>query len=239
MTSNLFFYQLLLVALVLMCLMMHVWGPDHPTPTPRTSLKPSKPRRKRSKEPKPFTGYSHKPLCEACQQGVDSRPKAPGSPPPVMIFTRGRRRTVDTSGQFCPDYDCSYHGWLGRGNIRSNGRPGGQRWRQFQLNLSRLNHWLPRSQPDPEVVQSTAEFHHQIADALFPQADAIFHNATALHATVDMLNPQPTLVQRLVRPLLRRREILTTWLLGRHEDLHLGQREGQEAQILQQPAPSR
>jgi hypothetical protein len=54
-----------------------------------------------------------------------------------------------------------------------------------------------------------------------------------------MLNPQPTLVQRLVRPLLRRREILTTWLLGRHEDLHLGQREGQEAQILQQPASNR
>jgi len=49
-----------------------------------------------------------------------------------MIFTRGRRRTVDTSGQFCPDHDCSYHGWLGRGNIRSNGRPGGQRWRQLQ-----------------------------------------------------------------------------------------------------------
>jgi hypothetical protein len=49
-----------------------------------------------------------------------------------MIFTRGRRRTVDTSGHFCPDHDCSYHGWLGRGNIRSNGHPGGQPWRQLQ-----------------------------------------------------------------------------------------------------------
>jgi hypothetical protein len=39
----------------------------------------------------------------------------------MMLFTRGRRRTVDTSGHFCPDQDCSYHGWLGRGNIRSNG----------------------------------------------------------------------------------------------------------------------
>jgi IS1 family transposase len=49
-----------------------------------------------------------------------------------MIFTRGRKRTVDTSGHFCPDPDCSYHGWLGRGNIRANGHPGGQPWRQFQ-----------------------------------------------------------------------------------------------------------
>jgi hypothetical protein len=49
-----------------------------------------------------------------------------------MTFTRGRKRTVDTSGQFCPTPDCSYHGWLGRGNIRANGHPGGQPWRQFQ-----------------------------------------------------------------------------------------------------------
>jgi transposase-like protein len=49
-----------------------------------------------------------------------------------MIFTQGRRRTVDTQQQFCPDPACSYHGWLGRGNIRSNGHPGGQPWRQLQ-----------------------------------------------------------------------------------------------------------
>jgi hypothetical protein len=42
------------------------------------------------------------------------------------------------------------------------------------LSLSRLNHWLPRAQAHPEVVQGTAEFHDQIADAFFPQADPIF-----------------------------------------------------------------
>ena len=47
-----------------------------------------------------------------------------------------------------------------------------------------------------------------------------------------MLNPQPTLVQRLVRPLLRQRELLAAWLLGRHEDRHLRERERQEAEIL-------
>jgi IS1 family transposase len=50
----------------------------------------------------------------------------------MIIFTRGRQRTVDTSGHFCPDHDCTYHGWLGRGNIRANGHPGGQTWRQLQ-----------------------------------------------------------------------------------------------------------
>jgi hypothetical protein len=81
-------------------------------------------------------------------------------------------------------------------------------------------------------VQGTAEFHHQIADAFFPQADAVFDDATTLDTTIDMLDPQPTLVQRLVRPLLLPRELLAAWLLGRHEDLHLRECERQETQIL-------
>src|SRR4051794_9168976 len=39
-----------------------------------------------------------------------------------------------------------------------------------QLSLSRLNHWLPRGQSDPEVMQGTADFHHDITDAVLPQA---------------------------------------------------------------------
>ena len=132
MAQNLVFYQLLLIALVLICLIIHVWWPDAPRATLHRPLKPDKPRRKRSTEPKPFPGLLHKPLCEACEQSRDARPTAPGAPPPVMSFTRGRRRTVDTRQQFCPDPDCSYHGWRGRGNIRANGHPGGQSWRQLQ-----------------------------------------------------------------------------------------------------------
>jgi hypothetical protein len=44
------------------------------------------------------------------------------------------------------------------------------------LSLSRLNHWLPRCETHPEVVQGTAEFHHEITDALLPQPDPIFYN---------------------------------------------------------------
>jgi IS1 family transposase len=126
------FSQLLLVALVLICLLIHVGLPDDPPRAPKTPPEPNRRQHWRSKEPKPFTGLLHKPLCEACAQGANVDSKAPGSPPPIIHFTRGRRRTVDTHARFCPEPDCSYHGWLGRGNIRANGHPGGQPWRQLQ-----------------------------------------------------------------------------------------------------------
>jgi hypothetical protein len=71
-----------------------------------------------------------------------------------------------------------------------------------ELSLSRLNHWLPRIQAHPEVMQGTAEFHHEITDPLLPQTDPVLHDTAALDTTVDVLDPQPPLVERLVGPLL-------------------------------------
>ena len=88
-------------------------------------------------------------------------------------------------------------------------------------------------------MQGTAEFHHQIADTLLPQTNAVLHDPTALDTAVDMLDPEPPLVERLVGQVLLQGQLPTAWLLRRHEDLHLGQRERQEAQILQQPTPGR
>ena len=51
-------------------------------------------------------------------------------------------------------------------------------------------------------MQCTAEFRHQIAYGLLPEADPVFDTATALDTAIDMLNPQPALVQRLVRHVL-------------------------------------
>ena len=132
MAPNLLLYQLLLVALVLICFIIHVWWPDDLHVTLQMPRKPDTPCRKRSKEPKPFTGFLHKPLCEACEQEADARSKAPGLPPPLIPFTRGRQRTVDTRSHFCPAPECAYYGRLGRGNLRANGHPGGQPWRQLQ-----------------------------------------------------------------------------------------------------------
>src|SRR5262245_2554434 len=108
MAPNPLLYQLLLVALVLLCFVIHVWWPDDPRVTPQMPRKPDMSRRTRSKEPTPFAGFLHKPLCEVCEQGADAHPQAPGSPPPLMTFTRGRRRTVDTHAHFCPDPECAY-----------------------------------------------------------------------------------------------------------------------------------
>jgi hypothetical protein len=87
-------------------------------------------------------------------------------------------------------------------------------------------------------MQGATYFHHQIADALLPQADPVFDDATALDTTVDMLHSEPAVVQGLIGQLLLSCQFLAAWFPGRHEDLHVGQRERQEAQILQQPAPS-
>src|SRR5687768_961698 len=65
MASNLVFYQLLLVALVLICLLIHVGWPNAPSSAPQTSRKPTTRRRKRATDPKPFPGFIHKPLCDA------------------------------------------------------------------------------------------------------------------------------------------------------------------------------
>ena len=81
-------------------------------------------------------------------------------------------------------------------------------------------------------MQGTAEFHDQIADALFPQADPVFDDATTLHTPVDMFNAEPASVQGLVGPLLLSRQLLAAGFLGRHEDVHVGEGECQEPEIL-------
>src|SRR5262245_7842567 len=58
-------------------------------------------------------------------------------------------------------------------------------------------------------MEGTAEFHHQIADTLLPQAEPVFDDATALDTTVDMLNASSARVQGLIGPSLFQGELLT------------------------------
>jgi IS1 family transposase/transposase-like protein len=96
------------------------------------------PPRKRSTVPKPFPGLTRQPSCAACEQALEA-PRLPPSPPPppTVPSTRGRRRHVDTSHHVCPDPACRYGGWLGRGNITSNGHPSGGPWRQLYCSQCR------------------------------------------------------------------------------------------------------
>src|SRR5215510_13137052 len=67
---------------------------------------------------------------------VSRRSRLPGCSPLLLHPRRflrheAGRRHVDTSDHFCPDRDCRYGGWLGLGNITSNGHPSGGPWRQL------------------------------------------------------------------------------------------------------------
>ncbi len=123
MISDLFFYQLLLVGLLWLCLMLHGMWPSERVMPGSTRPPPPLPPRKRSSDPQPFPGLTRTPPCAACEQAHEHVPQPPGCPPPRIVPTRGRRRQVDTSRHCCPDPDCLYGGWLGLGHIRANGLP--------------------------------------------------------------------------------------------------------------------
>src|SRR5262245_15259815 len=131
MVSHLLFYQLVLLGLLWLCCMLHAAWPSRHAADLQRLPQPLPPSRKPPRAPKPFPGLTHKPHCDACEHATASRPQAPGPPPPRMAPTRGRPRQVDASRHFCPDPDCRYGGWLGLGNITSNGHPSGGPWRQL------------------------------------------------------------------------------------------------------------
>jgi hypothetical protein len=81
MVSELFFYQLALIALVWLCCMLHwVWPSDRPT-VPLPLPQPTPPRRPRRREPNPFAGLTTRPHCDACVHASAPRPHAPAAPP--------------------------------------------------------------------------------------------------------------------------------------------------------------
>jgi hypothetical protein len=132
MGHDLFFHALLLLGLLCLCLLLYgMWFWGRPAPCQTTST-PAKAIQTRSKDPKPFAGLTHAPPCDACERATEPCHQAPSALPPRMVSTRGRRRQVNTSTHFCPNPDCSYHGWVGWGNLRANGHPGGGPWRQLQ-----------------------------------------------------------------------------------------------------------
>jgi len=127
MVSHMFFYQLVLLGLLWLCLMLHNAWPSDRTREGQRALTPStpaKPITTRSKDSQPFPGLTHKPLCAACEDGGQAYAQAPpGTPPPLIVSSRGRPRKVDTSQHFCPNANCAYWGWVGWGNLQANGLP--------------------------------------------------------------------------------------------------------------------
>jgi IS1 family transposase len=133
MVSHLFFYQLVLIALVWLFLLLHYAWPHERANRPRSAEpEPLTPKRPRSKAPTPFAGLTQRPQCALCEREAAHAHEPPSAPPAPMPPTNRRPRTVDTSQHFCPHGGCRYRGWLGRGNLRANGHPNGGPWRQCQ-----------------------------------------------------------------------------------------------------------
>jgi IS1 family transposase len=131
MIPHLFFYQLVLLGLLWVFFMLHAAWPSQGTATQRRPVEPILPPRQRSRDPQPFPGLTRTPLCAACEQAHEHGPQPPGCPPPRIVSTRRRPRQVDTSQHFCPNPDCDYRGWVGWGNLSSNGHPSSGPWRQL------------------------------------------------------------------------------------------------------------
>ena len=136
MTEQSVIQVLLLVVLVwhvavCWCLLVRDW-PGWQHLRRRKKAKRRKRRPKPYKKAKPFEGLTRKPVCAACAaEEAREKEKAWREPPPKIARTRGRRPKIDTSAHFCPGQGCTYHGWLGRGNIVANGHAGGGPWRQL------------------------------------------------------------------------------------------------------------
>jgi IS1 family transposase len=133
MVSHHFFYQLVLLALIWLFIILHFMQPKRPVTAPEAPAhpEPMKPKRHRSKEPKPFEGLTQKPHCALCERDTAHPKPLPPIPPDPMTPTNRRPREIDTSQHFCPHAGCDYRGWLGLGNLRANGHPSGGPWRQF------------------------------------------------------------------------------------------------------------
>ena len=91
MIPTLFFYELVLVALVWLFLMLCWLWPNDPAARCPTQPQP-RPPRKRSNTPKPFTGLTHKPHCALCAQEATSPHPQPPWPPSPMPPTNRRPR---------------------------------------------------------------------------------------------------------------------------------------------------
>jgi len=137
MVSHLFFYQLMFLGLLWLCVMLHYAWPNECTGGDQRPSQPLPPPRKRSRTPQPFPGLTRKPPCAACEQAHAYAPQPPGCSPPHMVPSRGRPRQVDTSQHFCPHPDCAYQGWVGLGNLCANGHPSGGPWRQLHCTACR------------------------------------------------------------------------------------------------------
>jgi hypothetical protein len=85
-------------------------------------------------------------------------------------------------------------------------------------------------------MQRTANVHHQIANPGLPETVGVMDDTTTLDAAVDVLDTHATARDAPIGGFLGSCERAAPRLLGGHDDRNVVAREGQEAEILKQPA---
>src|SRR5215467_3955644 len=210
MVSHLFYYQLALLALVWLFVLLHVAESQRGAPISPTAT-PIKPKSKRSNEPKPFRGLTHKPHCALCARDTAHPQAPPPVPPDPMPPTHRRPRAIDTSQHFCPHAGCDYRGWLGLGNLCANGHPSGGPWRQLHC-TSCQGYFLE--------THGTLFYGKQAAVELIVHVLACLAEGLGIRATARVFEVAPnTVLQWLVEAAEQLRAFSASFLC----DLHLEQ----------------
>ena len=99
------YYQLAVIGFLWLCIMLHYTWPSRSAVSPKLPAEsvPTKLKRKRTSEPKPFEGLTQRPPCAACEhEAHHPKPSVPSRPDP-MPATNRRPCTIDTSMHFCPN----------------------------------------------------------------------------------------------------------------------------------------
>lgn len=131
MLPHLVYDQLTLMILRWLCIMLPYLWPSSSGGAPKTPPPPMQPKRRRSREPKPFAGLTHTPHGALCEQEPGETAPTPPQRPEPRPPPKRRPRPVDTSRHCCPPTDCDYRGWLELNNLRATGPPHGGPWRQL------------------------------------------------------------------------------------------------------------
>ena len=124
MVPDLFFYQLVLFALVWLCLMLQrAWLSDRVAPN-RHDLHPHHPGVSVAASRNPLRASPANRPAMLVRTPSGLRLQAPSAPPPRIIPKRAPPPSRPST-HFCPNPACAYRGWVGWGHLRANGHPNG------------------------------------------------------------------------------------------------------------------
>jgi len=89
MIPHLVYYQLAIIGCLWLCFMLHYAWPSRSATSPQQPIAPVPARfqRKRTREPKPFAGFTQRPPCAACEHEACQPTPAPSRRPDPMLAT--------------------------------------------------------------------------------------------------------------------------------------------------------